>query len=97
MLHQIIHHLRHALHVGNITAHNRHLRQHVPQCSIGDISCRGGMGLCLLDRGIRRLSILQRIDVGDGRKRRDRLLLVSLDFLRLLVEIQTDDAPGNDQ
>ena len=55
------------------------------------------MGLCLLDRGIRRLSILQRIDVGDGRKRRDRLLLVSLDFLRLLVEIQTDDAPGNDQ
>ena len=55
------------------------------------------MGLCLLDRGIRRLSILQRIDVGDGRKRRDRLLLVSLDFLRLLVEIQTDYAPGNDQ
>ena len=37
------------------------------------------------------------IDVGDGRKRRDRLLLVSFDFLRLLVEIQTDDAPGNDQ
>ena len=55
------------------------------------------MGLCLLDRGIRRLRILQRIDVGDGRKRRDRLLLVSFDFLRLLVEIQTDDAPGNDQ
>ena len=51
----------------------------------------------LLDRGIRRLRILQRIDVGDGRKRRDRLLLVSFDFLRLLVEIQTDDAPGNDQ
>ena len=55
------------------------------------------MGLRLLDRGIRRLRILQRIDVGDGRKRRDRLLLVSFDFLRLLVEIQTDDAPGNDQ
>ncbi len=30
-------------------------------------------------------------------RRRDRLLLVSFDFLRLLVEIQTDDAPGNDQ
>ena len=55
------------------------------------------MGPHLLDRGIRRLRILQRIDVGDGRKRRDRLLLVSFDFLRLLVEIQTDDAPGNDQ
>ena len=55
------------------------------------------MGPRLLDRGIRRLRILQRIDVGDGRKRRDRLLLVSFDFLRLLVEIQTDDAPGNDQ
>ena len=55
------------------------------------------MGLRLFDRGIRRLRILQRIDVGDGRKRRDRLLLVSFDFLRLLVEIQTDDASGNDQ
>ena len=55
------------------------------------------MGPRLLDRGIRRLRILQRIDVGDGRKRQDRLLLVSLDFLSLLVEIQTDDAPGNDQ
>ena len=55
------------------------------------------MGPRLLDRGIRRLRILQRIDVGDGRKRRDRLLLVSFDFLRLLVEIQTDDAPRNDQ
>ena len=55
------------------------------------------MGPRLLDRGIRRLRILQRIDVGDGRKRRDRLLLVSFDFLRLLVEIQTDNAPGNDQ
>ena len=55
------------------------------------------MGPRLLDRGIRRLRILQCIDVGDGRKRRDRLLLVSFDFLRLLVEIQTDNAPGNDQ